>query len=250
MADTPSLPADRRRILLGLGAAGGIMAGGLRQPSAATAGADIGNVTAAPPSDDTGQRHPFYGRHQAGVTTPRPAAGMVASFDVVATTPAELMQLFQRLTERAAFLTQGGVPPALDPRLPPPDSGILGPVVTPDNLTFTVSVGASLFDDRFGLAALRPTQLSRMSRFRNDALDAGLCHGDLSVQLCANTPGHHHPRAARRGEEPARPVGPALDAVGLAYRCCRPWPASRPRAPATFSAFGMARPIRTPPTRH
>ena len=27
-----------------------------------------------------------------------------------------------------------------------------------------------------------------MSRFRNDALDAGLCHGDLSVQLCANTP--------------------------------------------------------------
>ena len=188
MADTPSLPADRRRILLGLGAAGGIMAGGLRQPSAATAGADIGNVTAAPPSDDTGQRHPFYGRHQAGVTTPRPAAGMVASFDVVATTPAELMQLFQRLTERAAFLTQGGVPPALDPRLPPPDSGILGPVVTPDNLTFTVSVGASLFDDRFGLAARRPTQLSRMSRFRNDALDAGLCHGDLSVQLCANTP--------------------------------------------------------------
>lgn len=188
MSDTSPLPADRRRVLLGLGAAGGIIAGGLRQPSAATAGADSGNVTAAPPSDDTGQRHPFYGRHQAGVTTPRPAAGMVASFDIVATTPAELMQLFQRLTERAAFLTQGGVPPAVDPRLPPPDSGILGPVVTPDNLTFTVSVGASLFDDRFGLAERRPVQLSRMSRFRNDALDASLCHGDLSVQLCANTP--------------------------------------------------------------
>ena len=44
-------------MLLGLGAAGGIVAGGLRQPSAATADADTANVTAAPPSDETGQRH-------------------------------------------------------------------------------------------------------------------------------------------------------------------------------------------------
>jgi deferrochelatase/peroxidase EfeB len=27
-----------------------------------------------------------------------------------------------------------------------------------------------------------------MVRFRNDALDADLCHGDLSIQICANTP--------------------------------------------------------------
>src|SRR3546814_7695413 len=28
-----------------------------------------------------------------------------------------------------------------------------------------------------------------MPSYPNDALDAALCHGDLSIQLCANTPG-------------------------------------------------------------
>lgn len=188
MNEFPSPLADRRRLLLGLGAAGGALVGG-HAPTAAAAVPRTGdNVAAAPPSAFTGQRQPFHGRHQAGVVTPRPSAGLVASFDVIAATPADLVRLFRMLTERAAFLTQGGAPPDLDPRFPPADSGILGPIVTPDNLTITVSVGASLFDDRYGLAAFRPARLQRMSRFRNDALDAGLCHGDLSVQFCANTP--------------------------------------------------------------
>lgn len=188
MKERPNLLANRRNLLLGLGAAGGAFVGA-QMPAGAAAPPVVGdNVAAAPPSDRTGQHQPFYGRHQAGVVTPRPAAGLVASFDVIATTPADLARLFRTLTERAAFLTQGGAPPDLDPRFPPADSGILGPVVTPDNLTVTVAVGASLFDERFGLAAHKPVRLQRMSRFRNDALDAGLCHGDLSVQFCANTP--------------------------------------------------------------
>jgi deferrochelatase/peroxidase EfeB len=61
-------------------------------------------------------------------------------------------------------------------------------VVVPDNLTITVSVGESLFDERFGLAEAKPRHLSRMVGFPNDALEADQCHGDLTLQFCANTP--------------------------------------------------------------
>lgn len=66
------------------------------------------------------------------------------------------------------------------------DSGI-PPWIAPDNLTITVSVGHSLFDERFGTADKAPKKLQPMTRFPNDSLDAALCHGDLLLQICANT---------------------------------------------------------------
>jgi len=51
----------------------------------------------------------------------------------------------------------------------------------------TVSLGRSLFDDRYGLAPQMPKKLQKMARFPNDSLDAALCHGDLLLQICANT---------------------------------------------------------------
>lgn len=109
------------------------------------------------------------------------------AFDVLATSKADLERLFRLLTERIAFLTHGGKAPEVDAKLPPLDSGIMGPEIYPDNLTITVSVGASLFDERFGLQAQKPLRLQKMTRFPNDALDAALCHGDLLLQICANT---------------------------------------------------------------
>lgn len=67
------------------------------------------------------------------------------------------------------------------------DSGILGSFIAPDNLTITVSLGESLFDERYGLAKQKPKALQKMTRFPNDSLDAALCHGDLLLQICANT---------------------------------------------------------------
>jgi len=179
---------QRRRVLLGMGVAGAALAGSaLSCPAMAASGAANAQVAQAPSSDKTQDHHEFHGQHQNGIVTPRPAAGMLVSFDVLATDRADLERLFRTLNERIAFLTKGGPVTQVDPKLPPTDSGILGPVVTPDNLTVTVSVGESLFDERYGLGSVKPKHLSRMQGFPNDALEPAFCHGDLSLQFCANT---------------------------------------------------------------
>jgi deferrochelatase/peroxidase EfeB len=174
------LRAGRRDVLLGL--AGGAIGLGLGSQARATPAETL------PPGDDgTEDRHPFYGLHQSGVITPQPAAALIVSFDVLAEDRAGLERLFRTLTERIAFLMKGGEPATLDPRYPAPDNGLLGPDVFPDNLTVTVAVGASLFDERYGLQKIRPTRLIAMEQFPNDALDARLCHGDVVLQFNSNT---------------------------------------------------------------
>ena len=172
----------RRSVLFGLGAAGGAL--GLGATTRATAQDTApGNSAIA----EAQTRQEFYGRRQAGVVNPQPSSALVVAFDVLATSRPELQRLFQGLTERIAFLMRGGVAPRANDKLPPPDSGLLGPDIAPDNVTLTVAVGASLFDERFGLEAERPKHLVAMTKFPNDALMADQCHGDLLVQICSNT---------------------------------------------------------------
>lgn len=182
----PGPVAGRRGLMLGLAGGGALLLPG--QAKAQPAPAPLMQSPAGRDAGAAGTALPFYGPHQPGILNPPPAAGLVAAFDVLATTPEELRRLFRLLTGRIAFLMAGGTPPAADPRFPPNDSGILGPVILPDGLTVTLSVGASLFDERFGLQALRPRQLVAMPRFPNDAPDRDWMHGDLLLQICANTP--------------------------------------------------------------
>jgi deferrochelatase/peroxidase EfeB len=131
---------------------------------------------------------PFHGPHQAGITTARQPAACFVSFDVVAGSRGALVETLKALTETARFLTGGGVPPNLGSDAPPSDSGTLGPLVPADGLTVTVSVGSTLFDDRFGLAPRRPVELEAMEPFPNDDLDPAQTGGDLFPSLCAGSP--------------------------------------------------------------
>ena len=77
----------------------------------------------------------------------------------------------------------GKPPETRDPAYPPVDSGILGEKPPADNLSVLVGVGASLFDDRFGLADRKPKELDTMPFLANDRLDPKLSHGDISIIL-------------------------------------------------------------------
>ncbi|GAA3778623.1 Dyp-type peroxidase [Streptomyces chiangmaiensis] len=174
---------------------------------------------------------PFQGYHQAGIATPPQQDAIFLSFDMTASDRAELTELFRTLTQRARFLTAGGRPPKPSPGSAPTDNGIVGPTVAPDNLTFTVSLGATLFDGRYGLAPRKPVQLITMEPFLHDDLDPKICHGDLLIQICAdhrdttvhalvdiltNTKGAMKLRWRIDGQRnPPRPVGVRRDWFGF-----------------------------------
>ena len=107
---------SRRSLLTG----GAAALGGASLAQAASE--PIRNPAAAPESDATAQHQPFHGLHQPGIVTPRPATGMVAAFDVAATSLDELERLFRLLSERIAFLMQGGPAPTANPDFAAPAS--------------------------------------------------------------------------------------------------------------------------------
>jgi deferrochelatase/peroxidase EfeB len=130
-------------------------------------------------------RIPFAGLHQAGILTPRQDQATVIAFDSLVSARAELFETLQALSTEAQLLCDGtsvGVTEADDP---PPDSGILGAFDAPDSQTVTIAFGASLFDDRYGLGALRPRHLTAMTPFADDVLDPARTGGDVLVQICA-----------------------------------------------------------------
>lgn len=164
----------RRGFLRGAALAGaGLATGGAAAPTAADA-------TGAPPVA------PFHGVHQESVLALPRRVTAFASFDLTVDNRRQLIDLLRTLTTRARFLTSGGTPMPVGITGPPADSGILGERLPSGALAVTVGVGASLFDQRFGLTGSRPRRLAAMPSFPDDDLRPEWCHGDLSLQLHAD----------------------------------------------------------------
>jgi deferrochelatase/peroxidase EfeB len=225
-------PLDRRQFLTRsaaiLGASGlGAVAGAIAEvDSRASAPAQNATEQARQTlANELATRVPFDGEHQSGILTPAQAQSTLVALDSIAPDRSTLVVALRNLSERARSLTQGDTVGAEELDDPPPDSGTLGPVNAPDQLTVTIAFGASLFDSRYGLQALKPKGLETMPNFPHDDLDPARSHGDVLVSVCAgqrdtvvhtvrelmrSVVGHLTPRwsidgfkSARRGPTPA-----------------------------------------------
>ncbi len=128
----------------------------------------------------------FHGPHQNGIAAqPTPAVGLLAAFTLVAPNRGGLRDLLRDLSDEIEGLMAGRPPQQRDPSYPPADSGILGAEPAADDLSVVVSVGASMFDERWGLAARRPKELVKMPFVSNDRLDPDRSHGDLLLTIHA-----------------------------------------------------------------
>ena len=134
------------------------------------------------PSSRGGGFTPFEGPHQAGITTlPIPEQGLIASFNLQTRDRAGLQRVLEELTDEIRGLMSGTPPEVRDPEFPPVDSGILGSHPPADGLSILVGLGASVFDNRFGLVDRKPRELVTMPFLANDRLDPKLSHGDISI---------------------------------------------------------------------
>jgi deferrochelatase/peroxidase EfeB len=166
-----------RRAFLGTAALG----------AAAVGGAAAGGITLADTSQDGPARRGFRGLHQAGVLEQPAPHGLFAAFTCVDGDRAGLATTLRALSDELESLMSGRAPADADPALPPPDSGVLTEVTDP-GLVATLSVGASLFDGRYGLAARKPRDLVTMPFLANDRLDPARSHGDLLLLLQGKEP--------------------------------------------------------------
>jgi deferrochelatase/peroxidase EfeB len=132
-------------------------------------------------------RQPYRGLHQPGVLTPPAEHGLLAAFGCVDTDRRGLAGTLRALSAELDDLAAGRIGTVRDPALPPPDNGVLDGVAD-TRLIGTLSVGASLFDGRYGLARRRPRELLPMPFLANDRLDPARSHGDLLLILQADHP--------------------------------------------------------------
>ncbi|MGH3512585.1 MAG: Dyp-type peroxidase domain-containing protein, partial [Pseudonocardiaceae bacterium] len=171
---------SRRRLLGGVAGLGILGASGAGLTSCAHATDTAGSAQ---------QGVPFYGSHQAGITTDVQDRLAFAAFDVTATRREDLADMFKTWTAAAEAMSRGVMVPgdSLAGEVPPADTGeTVG--LSPGRLTVTVGFGPTLFDGRFGLAPRRPAAFAALPALPGETLDPACCGGDIAIQACADDP--------------------------------------------------------------
>ena len=173
---------DRREFLKKAGIGGAGLALGLSGASAFFANKDQGSQNIA----DGQEEISFYGKHQAGITTPMQKNIYFVVLDLRTTDQNELIQLFKDWTDYSQKLVNGELvkKDGSNALLPPSDTGeTVG--LNPYRLTLTFGVSAS-FLTKLGLEKKRPKLFRDLPAFPKEQLREQYTGGDIVIQACAD----------------------------------------------------------------
>ena len=173
---------DRREFLKKAGIGGAGLALGLSGASAFFANKEQGSKNIA----DGQEEISFYGKHQAGITTPMQKNIYFVALDLRTTDKNELIQLFKDWTDYSEKLVNGDLvkKDGSNALLPPSDTGeTVG--LNPYRLTLTFGVSAS-FLTKLGLEKKRPKLFRDLPAFPKEQLREQYTGGDIVIQACAD----------------------------------------------------------------
>lgn len=173
---------DRREFLKKAGIGGAGLALGLSGASAFFANKEQGSKNIA----DGREEISFYGKHQAGITTPMQKNIYFVVLDLRTTDKNELIQLFKEWTDYSQKLVNGELvkKDGSNALLPPSDTGeTVG--LNPYRLTLTFGVSAS-FLTKLGLEKKRPKLFRDLPAFPKEQLREQYTGGDIVIQACAD----------------------------------------------------------------
>ena len=173
---------DRREFLKKAGIGGAGLALGLSGASAFFANKEQGSKNIA----DGQEEICFYGKHQAGITTPMQKNIYFVVLDLRTTDKNELIQLFKEWTDYSQKLVNGELvkKDGSNALLPPSDTGeTVG--LNPYRLTLTFGVSAS-FLTKLGLEKKRPKLFRDLPAFPKEQLREQYTGGDIVIQACAD----------------------------------------------------------------
>ena len=173
---------DRREFLKKAGIGGAGLALGLSGASAFFANKEQGSKNIA----DGQEEISFYGKHQAGITTPMQKNIYFVVLDLRTTDKNELIPLFKEWTDYSQKLVNGELvkKDGSNALLPPSDTGeTVG--LNPYRLTLTFGVSAS-FLTKLGLEKKRPKLFRDLPAFPKEQLREQYTGGDIVIQACAD----------------------------------------------------------------